>query len=285
MSKFITGHEVYWTSQAQGRAKCKAGIVVEVVAPGVRPSLAGCGFARNHESYVVEVPQGPNAKPQRYWPVVSNLHQVPLSEVGATSKRADLDLAGMKAVLEAALPDTTVWCEDGETWFVTRKPLGEGDTEEDAVSDAYSKLPFLGAGPCTSHAYERDLRQAAFVHFAIEAFGEEQARSIPQRGVRLLEESDETAQAAGVTREMAHKLVDFVWDRPVGELSQELGGVGVTLLALASAAGLSAEAMEVQEVQRVLAKPLAHFSQRNEAKNAAGFLIVESDSTGRDTDI
>jgi hypothetical protein len=47
----------------------------------------------------------------------------------------------------------------------------------------------------------------------------------------------------------------------------------MTLLALAAAAGLSADEAEVDEMLRVLNKPLEHFTARNEAKNAAGFGI------------
>jgi|GraSoi2013_115cm_1033766.scaffolds.fasta_scaffold363386_1 hypothetical protein len=43
----------------------------------------------------------------------------------------------------------------------------------------------------------------------------------------------------------------------------------ITILALANAARISAEAEEVREVERVLNKPLDHFTQRNKAKNDA----------------
>lgn len=56
-----------------------------------------------------------------------------------------------------------------------------------------------------------------------------------------------------------------------GELSQELGGVGVTLLALAAAANVSADDAELTEIRRVLSKPLEHFWARNKVKNDAGF--------------
>jgi hypothetical protein len=114
---------------------------------------------------------------------------------------------------------------------------------------------------------DRHERQQRVAAWAGEAFGIEQATSLPQRGIRLFEESTETLQAAGGSRAMAHKLVDHVFDRPVGDLRQELGGVAVTLLALAAAAGLSAEEAEVAEVERVLAKPFEHFARRNAEKN------------------
>ena len=124
-------------------------------------------------------------------------------------------------------------------------------------------------------AKERNERQAAVSHWCGMAFGAEHARSLPQRGVRLLEEALEAYQATGARPEMAHKLVDFVFSRPKGKLGQELGGIGVTLLALAQAAGLSAEEEEVREVTRVLSVPLRHFAKRNEAKNAAGFNVSD----------
>lgn len=124
----------------------------------------------------------------------------------------------------------------------------------------------------------RDQRQANVFAWTQAAFTVEQATSMPQRGVRLLEEAIEAFQSVGGAPEMAHKLVDYIFARPVGELRQELGGVGVCVLALAAAAGMSADEAERCEVERVLAKPLAHFRDRNAAKNAAGFLATKEPS-------
>ncbi len=121
----------------------------------------------------------------------------------------------------------------------------------------------------------RDYRQAAVAAWCAAAFGQDHAASLPQRGIRLLEEAIEACQAAGGEREMAHKLVDYVFDRPPGSLHQELGGVGITTLALAAAAGDSADGAEADELMRILAKPIEHFTIRNEAKNAAGFNTVD----------
>jgi NTP pyrophosphatase (non-canonical NTP hydrolase) len=117
----------------------------------------------------------------------------------------------------------------------------------------------------------RDARQKTVADWCAAAFGIDHASSLPQRGIRLVEEAIEAAQAAGCERAMVHKLVDYVFDRPAGTIAQELGGVGVTALALAQAAGLSADKCEADEVARVLAKPLEHFTARNQVKNAAGF--------------
>lgn len=135
-------------------------------------------------------------------------------------------------------------------------PLCWGETEDD----------------CPGWRDSRDRRQAKVFAWAKAAFSVEQATSLRQRGLRLLEEAIETLQAVGGDPAQAHRLVDYVFGRPVGELGQELGGVSVCLLALAAAAGLSADAEEQREVERVLAKPLEEFAKRNAAKNAAGFL-------------
>ena len=122
----------------------------------------------------------------------------------------------------------------------------------------------------------RHQRQAMLVDWARMAFGDVEATSIPQRGLRLLEEAIEAFQACGGEEAMAHKLVSFVFARPPGTVGQELGGVAVTVLLLAAAAGLSADDEEAREVHRVLSKPLREFSERNANKNAAGFKIAAS---------
>ncbi len=59
-----------------------------------------------------------------------------------------------------------------------------------------------------------------------------------ERALRFAEESLELVQAEGVTREQAHALVDQVFDKPVGEIEQELGGTLVTLSAYMAVKGL-----------------------------------------------
>lgn len=130
------------------------------------------------------------------------------------------------------------------------------------------------AGGIFERTIPRDQRQEMIASWAELAFGREEATSLPQRGLRLLEEAIEAFQACGGDEAFAHKLVGFVFSRPKGEIGQELGGVAVTVLALAAAAGLSADEEEAREIHRVLSKPLKEFSERNANKNAAGFKIV-----------
>ena len=117
----------------------------------------------------------------------------------------------------------------------------------------------------------RDIRQDRIFKWTRAAFGEEEATNVTQRGLRLLEEAIELFQACDGNEEIAHKLVEYVFARPKGTISQELGGVGVTTLALAAAAGLLADIAERDEVERVLSKPIGEFTKRNAMKNEAGF--------------
>ena len=120
----------------------------------------------------------------------------------------------------------------------------------------------------------RDRRQAMVTVWAEMAFGREEAKGLSQRGLRLLEEAIEAFQACGGEAKIAHELVTFIFKQPCGLIGQELGGVAVSLLALAAAAGFSADVEECREIHRVLSKPLEEFTRRNAVKNAAGFKIV-----------
>lgn len=133
----------------------------------------------------------------------------------------------------------------------------EGRQSTVAVEEI-AKMPRLG-------------RQRLVSDWAIRSFGLKQAMDPRQRAIRLLEEAVEAYQAAGADKTMAHLLVDFVFERPKGELGQEFGGVSVTLLAFAQATGFNAEQEECREIARVLNKPTEEFVARNAAKNAAGF--------------
>jgi hypothetical protein len=116
-------------------------------------------------------------------------------------------------------------------------------------------------------------RQRSVHEWCIAAFGDGHARSVEQRALRHVEEAIECAQAAGCEPEILHRLVDHIYAKPVGELWQEIGGSGVTLLALAAAAHTDADTCEVAEVARILSLPLEHFRARDAAKAAAGFSV------------
>jgi hypothetical protein len=86
---------------------------------------------------------------------------------------------------------------------------------------------------------------------------------------------DQDDAATGARRcERQAALFAYVFSRPPGEIAQELGGVSVGILVLATAAGLSADEEECREIARVLSRPLEEFARRNKAKNDAGLLAT-----------
>jgi hypothetical protein len=88
----------------------------------------------------------------------------------------------------------------------------------------------------------------------IACFGDTIKNDRVERNFRFLEEAIELVQSNGCNRENAHHLVDYVFDRPTGEIRQECGGVMVTLAALASAAGIDMENCGSDELKRIWTK-------------------------------
>lgn len=123
---------------------------------------------------------------------------------------------------------------------------------------------------------ERDIRQRRVRDWVERTFGASIQRNVLERVKRVLEETLELAQAEGITSEDAHKLVDYVFGREPGYPPQEVGGVGVTLLAYCSAKQISADACELAEVTRILSKPPKVFRDRNQEKAEAGVGTVVS---------
>lgn len=84
-------------------------------------------------------------------------------------------------------------------------------------------------------------------------FNNPEFTNLEERSLRFGEEVQEFLQVCGITREQAHALVDQVHDKPVGEFSQELGGLLVTLgtlLAYHHPQG-TAEAAFEKEIRRI----------------------------------
>lgn len=85
-------------------------------------------------------------------------------------------------------------------------------------------------------------------------FGAEITADKMERNHRFLEESLELVQSCGCTVSEAHRLVDYVFNRPIGEPAQECGGVMVTLAALCIANNLDMDAASETELARVWQK-------------------------------
>ncbi len=99
-----------------------------------------------------------------------------------------------------------------------------------------------------------------------------------ERVLRFLEEATELAQAEGLTKERALRVLDYVFSRPVGEKSQEVGGVAVTLAVYCEMAGLDLHSAALNELNRVNQPEIMHkIASKQAQKRAAG---MTSDSIG-----
>lgn len=81
-----------------------------------------------------------------------------------------------------------------------------------------------------------------------ECFGADVASDVAERSHRFLEEALELVQSVGCTADEARQLVDYVFGRPAGEPRQEVGGVMVTLSALANAGCMDIRECAVDEL-------------------------------------
>ena len=88
----------------------------------------------------------------------------------------------------------------------------------------------------------------------LKCFGEKISADRIERNHRFLEEALELVQANGCTKEEAYRLVDYVYGRDVGEITQEVGGVMVTLAALCSASSVKMQACAEVELDRIWTK-------------------------------
>lgn len=85
----------------------------------------------------------------------------------------------------------------------------------------------------------------------LKCFNHKIAADILERCDRFIEEALELVQSLGYSKERAHALVEYVFNRNKGEPAQEVGGVCVTLAALCTPAGIVlSEAAEI-ELERI----------------------------------
>ena len=90
-------------------------------------------------------------------------------------------------------------------------------------------------------------------HWCLACFGSSVTYDKQERNHRFLEESLELVQACGCTAGEAHQLVDYVFNRAVGEPLQETGGVLVTLAALCNANTINMNSAAATELDRIWA--------------------------------
>lgn len=116
---------------------------------------------------------------------------------------------------------------------------------------------------------EREAFQSRVLPWLLDCFGERIAGDTMERNHRFLEEALELVQACGCTADESHKLVDYVFGREVGERSQEVGGVMVTLAALCLAQNLDMHAAGETELARITQPAMAERIREKQKRKPA----------------
>lgn len=154
----------------------------------------------------------------------------------------------------------------------------DGLTKKEALLALAEVLRALADGAAMDG---RDNRQWVVLDWARRCFTNAPVDDAHERALRFIEEAAELTQAIGLPIEHVNRVVDHVYGKPVGELQREVGGVGVTLLALCEVLKLSADECEKKEIARVLQFDEEHFRRRHQAKIDAG-LAVDAAKDGQD---
>lgn len=111
----------------------------------------------------------------------------------------------------------------------------------------------------------RPIAQIA-LDWAIRCFGYDHVHDFPTLSLRLAEEAIELVQAFDIPKEKALALVEMVYARPKGSVTQEIGGAAMTLTVLCAARNTDVDTYFQTELRRCLAKDTAHFAARNQEK-------------------
>ena len=114
------------------------------------------------------------------------------------------------------------------------------------------------------------LDQAVVEGWVRRTFGDKIMDNPKERATRVLEEALELSQAMDVPREEVLRLVAVIYDHPVGEVPQEIGGLIVTLLALCAHRGVRLDDLAQREIARITLKDREDFRKRQDAKADLG---------------
>jgi len=122
----------------------------------------------------------------------------------------------------------------------------------------------------------RQQRQAEILQWANATFGATTADNTGERIRRFVEEAVELAQASGLDKQAIYDIIDHVYAKPVGDIAQEIGQVGVSLMALSEHLGVQADDEERKEYERISSLPSEHWQARQNAKAEKGLGLKTS---------
>lgn len=129
------------------------------------------------------------------------------------------------------------------------------------------------------NASARNTRQTDILQWANDTFGVATADNTGERIRRFAEEFVELAQTVGLDKQALLDIIEHVYAKPAGNLAQEIGQVGVSLLGLAEHLGINADEEERAEFERITSLPPEHWQARQNAKADKGLGLVSTAET------
>jgi NTP pyrophosphatase (non-canonical NTP hydrolase) len=119
----------------------------------------------------------------------------------------------------------------------------------------------------------RKLRQEQILTWARTTFGKATADNTGERIRRFAEEAVELAQAVGLEKQALLDIMEHVYAKTSGDVDQEIGQVGVSLLCLGQHLNIDADGEERKEFDRIKSLPADHWQARQNAKAAKGIAL------------
>lgn len=117
-----------------------------------------------------------------------------------------------------------------------------------------------------------------------ECFNQQIATNIEERADRFIEEAFELVQSSGYNPDRIAALRDYVWSRRVGDPTQEVGGVMVTLAAYCYAAGLDMHGSAETELARILRPEILEKIRAKQASKPTGSALPTPKPTAPEAD-
>lgn len=141
---------------------------------------------------------------------------------------------------------------DNLIWHIESDVLANDLTSEELVALAQAALSAMPDPLAMARAMQEDQSfQQSVDGWMRQTFPAEVRSDKIERAMRFLEEATELCQSIGLTHEKAAVVLNYVFGRPVGEPSQEVGGSMVTLAALCAAIGENMDECGQREFDRI----------------------------------
>jgi hypothetical protein len=177
-------------------------------------------------------------------------------------KEAGADCSGLYRFADAVAAALTASPPVVEREAIDRVARALSDASDNGLaSQRFERGDNLGGYQALAHAAILALTpvegvgesfQARVAGWMQQCFGPEIAADKLERNDRFIEESLELVQSLGYSQDRAHALVDYVFGRPIGDPSQEVGGVMVTLAALCEPSSIDMTDAAETELARIL---------------------------------